>query len=281
MNPAFGQPHVNAPFQPVMMPTTGASDNLMDQFDPAGKYRIKKQGAYAAVEISVTDTDTVLTEGGAMISMHAAVDLDITFMGGMGASLLRCCCAGESFFMSEFKAGPEATPGQAYDVLVAPGIPGEVLLLHLDGQVSWRIQKGSFLACDPSIRVNTAMQSFTQGCCSGEGLFVLEAEGMGRLVVNSFGSMIRYDLGPGEKRIVDNGALVAWTGHTEYTISRANKNNTMASIFSGEGLVCKFTGPGTIFIQSRSLQALAKAIVPYLPTQNAGGGGDGGGFGDD
>jgi uncharacterized protein (AIM24 family) len=49
-----------------------------------------------------------------------------------------------------------------------------------------------------------------QGCFGGEGLFVVEATGMGRMAVASYGSITRYDLQPGEKRKVDNGYVVCW-----------------------------------------------------------------------
>mmetsp|Transcript_1159 Transcript_1159/g.2755 ORF Transcript_1159/g.2755 Transcript_1159/m.2755 type:complete len:123 (+) Transcript_1159:769-1137(+) len=119
------------------------------------------------------------------------------------------------------------------------------------------------------------MQSFAQGCCSGEGFFILRAGGQGRLLVNSYGSIIRYDLAPGEVRLIDNGYLVCWTDNMDYKISKAAKS-WWATIMSSEGFVTKFTGPGTIFVQTRCLKALAQALIPYLPTQG-GGGGDGGG----
>ncbi|KAK3256333.1 hypothetical protein CYMTET_34524 [Cymbomonas tetramitiformis] len=266
---------IAAPGMPVMA-STGAVTDAENNFDPQGKFRIFKQGAYPAVEVSVTDTDALITQGGAMISMHANVDLSVTTHGGAAASCFRCCCAGETFFFTQFKAAPDAPKGVAYDVLIAPGIPGEVTMLHLDGNTNWRIQKASFLGCDPTVKIDTVMQSLMKGCCSGEGFFIMKASGAGRLVLNSFGSIIRYDLAAGEKRAVDNGALVAWTDSMDYTISRANKNSTMASFLSGEGFVNRFTGPGTVFVQTRNLKALADALIPYLPTQGNGGGGAGG-----
>eukprot|EP01025_Chloroclados_australasicus_P021111 TRINITY_DN2215_c1_g1_i1.p2 TRINITY_DN2215_c1_g1~~TRINITY_DN2215_c1_g1_i1.p2 ORF type:complete len:124 (-),score=15.45 TRINITY_DN2215_c1_g1_i1:360-731(-) len=90
---------------------------------------------------------------------------------------------------------------------------------------------------------------------------------------------MRYDLRPGEVRKIDNGHLVAWHGNMQYTISKAS-SGIIASVLSGEGLVCTFTGPGTIYIQTRSLINLASELAPYLPSQGGGGGGGGGDFGD-
>ena len=54
----------------------------------------------------------------------------------------------------------------------------------------------------------------------------------------------------GEKYIVDNGHLVAW--NTKYVLERVASGGLMSGMASGEGLVCKFTGPGTVFIQTRN-----------------------------
>ena len=60
-----------------------------------------------------------------------------------------------------------------------------------------------------------------------------------------------------------------------WSVGKATKS-LVKSVVSGEGLVNNFTGPGTVFVQTRSLANLASVLVPYLPS---GGGGDGGGGG--
>ena len=50
-------------------------------------------------------------------------------------------------------------------------------------------------------------------------------------------------LGNGEQHIVDNGHLVAW--NCNYAIEKAGGGG-MSAMKSGEGLVCRFTGPGTV-----------------------------------
>ena len=41
--------------------------------------------------------------------------------------------------------------------------------------------------------------------------------------------------------------------------------NAIRSYATGEGFVCRFTGPGTIFVQTRSLMKLAQQMWPYIP----------------
>lgn len=55
----------------------------------------------------------------------------------------------------------------------------------------------------------------------------------------------------GEKYIVDNGHLVAW--NTKYVIERVASGGIISGLSAGEGLVCKFTGPGTVFMQTRNM----------------------------
>ena len=58
-------------------------------------------------------------------------------------------------------------------------------------------------------------------CCAAAGFFILQASGRGRLLLSSFGSIIRYDVAPGERRTIDNGFLVAWTSTMNYEVRRA------------------------------------------------------------
>ena len=67
----------------------------------------------------------------------------------------------------------------------------------------------------------------------------------------------------GEKYIIDNGHLVAW--NCPYIIERVSSGGIISGIVSGEGLVCKFTGPGTIFLQTRQ----SAAFAAYLGGVNA------------
>ena len=61
--------------------------------------------------------------------------------------------------------------------------------------------------------------------------------------------------------IVDNGHLVAWS--CDYKIEKAG-GGAMASLKTGEGLVCRFTGPGTVYVQTRNMdefEAFIKGIA--------------------
>jgi len=255
--------------------STGHAPDWMNFIDPTGKFQVKHQGAYPVVQAIVTNQDKVLAEGGAMISMHDELDLTYTRNGtssGCCNTCLRCCCAEESLFLTEYLPKPTAPPNVGLDLLLSPSLPGFVVLLHLDGQTKWRLSPGAYLCGDPGVTVGATVQDCAKGCCSGEGFVILTAEGTGRMIINSYGSILRYDLAEGEKRIVDNGMLVAWTAHTQYKITKASPS-IITSFLSGEGFVCTFEGPGTVFIQSRNIADLARGIAKYLPIQMSSEGG--------
>eukprot|EP01023_Acetabularia_acetabulum_P043030 TRINITY_DN4289_c0_g1_i6.p1 TRINITY_DN4289_c0_g1~~TRINITY_DN4289_c0_g1_i6.p1 ORF type:complete len:262 (-),score=64.78 TRINITY_DN4289_c0_g1_i6:426-1211(-) len=236
-------------------------------FDTTGKYKLLKEGAYAAIEVGISAIEGAKSSAGTMVGMSPNTSLKVSFDGSFGQACCRCCCAGGSLFMNHYTL----KSGDRGDVLVAPAAPGEIVMLHLSAGAEWALAKNAFLCCDYDISIGTMVQNLSQSCCSGQGIFVMKATGMGRLLVSSFGSILKYDLGPGEQRLIDNGYLVAWN-IKDYAIVKA-ADTISGSIFSGEGFATKFTGPGTVYLQTRSPKALAELLQPYLPSGGGGGGG--------
>ena len=113
------------------------------------------------------------------------------------------------------------------------------------------MQKNGFLAATQGINVGTAVQNLAQGFLSREGLFVLDVSGQGTVFVSSFGAIHAINIAPGEEVIIDNGHLVAWPDYMNYRIEKAS-NGWISSFMSGECLVCRFTGPGVVLIQTRN-----------------------------
>ncbi len=116
----------------------------------------------------------------------------------------------------------------------------------MDGQTEWNVGKGGFLAMTHGVVKDIKSQGLCKGMFSGEGFFVNRVSGVGILFVTSLGAIVQRNLKQGEQWIVDNGHLVAW--NCSYTIERVG-GGLISGIHAGEGLVCRFTGPGTIFIQ--------------------------------
>ena len=85
---------------------------------------------------------------------------------------------------------------------------------------------------------------------SGEGLIQMEASGQGTLFISAYGAIHKKELEPGETYIVDSNHLVLWDSNLRYSTELVS--GFLSSIAGGEGLVCKFQGPGTVWIQTRN-----------------------------
>ena len=258
---------MDAPAAPAMVAATGGVTGDWAHFvDPTGKYRLVSAGSVGvAVEARLTAAEGLKSEAGAMITKHADVDIDADCDGGCFTACFRSCLGGEACCFNHYsiKGKSDGASGGALDVLLAPKMPGEVLLVNVTPEAAWRLQHGAYLGGDENVNVHTVFQGLYKGCCSGEGCFVLRLEGGGRALLNSYGSIVRYDLAHGEVRVVDNGSMVAWTESMDYKIGLASQKGGMLtklvkSAASGEGIVCRFTGPGTVFVQTRSFSALAR-----------------------
>lgn len=179
---------------------------------------------------------------GAMIAMSPTV----TLKGTIKFSMKKLIAGGEMAH-STFTG-----PGE---LLLAPASLGDITNIKLSGDDQWSVGKDAFLACTQGIVKEYKRQGIGKAMFSGEGLFIYKMSGNGLLWITSLGAIIRKDLVEGERYIVDNGHLVAW--NTKYILERVASGGIISGLSSGEGLVCKFTGPGTVFMQTRNPAAFA------------------------
>jgi uncharacterized protein (AIM24 family) len=199
------------------------------------------QPSYTLLRIKLDAGENVNAEPGAMVSMSEGVEIETKAKGGLLSGLKRKILGGESFFMNTFKATA------AGEVTLAPYLPGDII--HL--------------------RLNTAIlaQSGAKVFFSKEGFFLLKIEGSGDLYLSSFGAIHEVVLKNGESYTVDNGHIVAFDQSVQYNLKKVG--GLKSTFFSGEGLVCRYTGPGRLFIQTRSEDSLVSWLVPLLPKQKS------------
>lgn len=147
------------------------------------------------------------------------------------------------------------------ELLLAPAALGDITNIRLTGSDVWSVGKDAFLACTQGVVKDYKSQGFTKAMFSGEGLFVYRMSGQGLVWITSFGAIVRKDLQENERYIVDNGHLVAW--NCKYVLERVASGGIISALGSGEGLVCKFTGPGTVFLQTRNPAAFATWLAAH------------------
>jgi uncharacterized protein (TIGR00266 family) len=223
------------------------------------KSEILYPGAFPMVRVELAGGETIKAESGAMVASSPTIDVESKMEGGFLGALSRKFLTGEKFFFQTLRAS--RGPGE---VLLAPTVPGEIVMLELDGVNEYMVQKDGFLAGAEAIRLDSQMQSFSRGLLGGEGFFILKASGVGTLLLNSFGAIHKIELRPDQEYIVDNSHLVAWSGTTSYNIERA-ASGWVASFTSGEGFVCRFRGPGVVYIQSRNPGSFGAWIRQFIP----------------
>lgn len=216
---------------------------------------IQHRPSYSLAIVQLSPNERIRAESGAMVSMSASVNIETKAEGGILKSLSRAVLGGESFFQNFYQAGP-----QGGEVTLAPELPGDIALIELRGE-TMMIQAGSYLASENGIELNAkvSMKAFL----SAEGFSILEAKGSGKLLVSSYGAIYEKTLASGEKYIVDTSHLVAFDGTVQVAPRAAGGLKT--TLLSGEGLVVELTGPGRLYIQTRSPQALINWIIPQLP----------------
>ncbi|MDR1607629.1 MAG: TIGR00266 family protein [Deltaproteobacteria bacterium] len=209
------------------------------------KYEIIHGEAFPLIRYNLAQGEKLKAESDAMVAMSATIDVTGGTEGGILRGLTRML-AGEKFFFQYLEA--KRGPGEA---LLAHSQPGGIMDVELDGTYGLIIQKDGFLAATEGVNVNTTMQSLGRGLFSGEGFFILKVTGQGVVFVSSYGAIHPIEVPAGEQVIIDNGHLVAWPDYMPYSLEKAS-NGWFSSFKSGECLVCRFTGPGVVLIQTRN-----------------------------
>ncbi|KAI0341874.1 DUF124-domain-containing protein [Trametopsis cervina] len=224
--------------------TTGSADGV--------QYRIAYRDSNSLLSLRLSPGADIKAKPGSMVAMDGSVQIK----GKVKFSFKKLVTGGE---MSEsIFSGPG-------EVLLAPETWGDIAALVVDGTTTWRTGKHSFLAATAGVVRAHKSQGLGKGLFSGEGLFVEEVSGRGILFVQSLGAVFQRQLRPGEELIVDNGHLVAWSA--QYKVERVQAGGMMSAAHTDEGLVCRFTGPGIVYIQTRNPETLIGWIDAQLPSR--------------
>ena len=223
------------------------------------------QPSYSLARVKLQAGEAITAEAGAMVSMSEGITIETGAKGGFFAGLKRSVLGGESFFMNTFRA---SAPGE---ITLAPPLPGDIAHFKLNGQTIF-VQSSSYIASSPDISVDTKWAG-AKGFFAKEGLFLLKVQGTGDVFLSSYGAIHEVKLEEGQSYTIDNGHMVAFDEGVNYTIKRVG--GLKSTLFSGEGLVCNYTGPGRVFLQTRSEDAFLAWLIPHLPKQRESGGSKG------
>ena len=217
---------------------------------------IKAGPAFAYGEITLPPSGSVRVEAGAMAMQRGDITIATSTQGGFMKGLKRMA-GGESFFVNDFTAGSGGGV-----VGVAAALPGDMALIDVVSSQPLLVQSGSWIASDPNVAVDSKWGG-SKTFFSGEGLVLLRCSGDGQLLISAYGAIVDAELAAGETMTLDTGHVVAFDETVQYSVRKAGSWKT--SILGGEGLVTDFTGPGRVWMQTRSTPDFISWLKSVLP----------------
>lgn len=215
---------------------------------PGYAFKVEGQPDYSFLTVTIPANETLKVEASAMATMDTHVSMKTKMRGGIGRLV-----TGESLFINEFTA--EGGPGE---IGIAPGPPGDLTHVYLRDETIF-LQNSAYVASTLGIEIKTKWQGLVKGFFSGESLFLIRCEGEGDLWFNTYGAMIEIDVSG--NYVVDTGNIVAFTDGLDYEITKVGGYKSL--FFSGEGFVCRFSGKGKVWIQTRVVNAMVSWVRPF------------------
>ena len=214
------------------------------------------------VSITLDKGESVYTQSGGMAWMDEKIKMETNLKGGLMSGIGRLF-SGESLFMATY-----TSTANDQEIVFASTFPGQILEFDLTNGEEWICQKSSFLVGVPSIRLNVEWtKKFSAGLFGGEGFILQRIHGEGKVFLETAGSVIKRELKAGEVIKVDTGNIVAFNRSVRYEIETVKGFKNI--FFGGEGLfLTKLTGPGTVYLQTLTMQNVAGRLIPYIPTSS-------------
>lgn len=226
------------------------------------KIHITCQPSYSLGYCLMDVGENLLVERDGMAKMSLGLDVDVGVgPGGMVKAAMRKHLGGESFFMGRYTA----TAHGAW-IAVAPPFPGDIKVVDVaPGKPGILCGSGSLIACQGAcgnvagVTVDVRWAGVRRILLK-EGATVLHLDGHGSVLLGSYGGIEEFSLGAGETVVVDSGHLVAWEDTVDMSVGPLSSAST--AVFTGEWLVAKLTGPGQVWTQTRSEEALGNFLMP-------------------
>lgn len=223
--------------------------------------------SYAHLVVELAAGETIMAEPGAMVSHSPSVSIETGSSRDGLVSSAKSMLGGESLFANEFTA-----EGESGTVTLSPPKPGDITQHELNGDTLYAVD-GAYLASDPDLDIDSDFGGL-ESMLADASLTPLSLTGTGSVFIEAFGGIETVDLDHGETYVVDNDHVVAWEGSVEFDARRVG--GLKSTLLSGEGLVMDFTGPGTVWYQTRGLDTFTESIIETMP--NTGNNDDSGSF---
>lgn len=214
------------------------------------RHTIAHGPTFTTLEFSCDAGEAVVAQPGAMLAMTTGFDLaaraGAQMQGGAGLGrAFRSMAVGESFFAAVYKSKRDGEK-----LTLAPDQMGDIRTLEIGPDHRYLIAPGAFLAATPEVQL-AAVYAGVKGMLSARGLFLMRTDGQGQIFLASHGAFVQRDLATDERLVLDNRYIVAFSHTLRYEMVKVARS-IRHSVFSGEGLVNRYTGPGTVLYQTRA-----------------------------
>jgi uncharacterized protein (TIGR00266 family) len=211
------------------------------------------------VVCSLDPGETVICQAGAMSWMSPNMEME-TKAGGAGGFLGRVL-SGESGFRNRYTA-----KGSAGMIAFASSFPGNILAVEINPSRPIIIQKRAFLACTADVKMEVFFQrKIGTALFGGEGFVMQKLSGNGTVFLELDGSVVNYNLQPGQQMLISTGHLAMMDASASMDIQQIKGVKNV--LFGGESLFnTVVTGPGNVTLQTMPISNVIAEIVSKLPT---------------
>ena len=222
------------------------------------RYEIKGETLPVAI-CYLEGGEQMITERGSMSWMSPNMKMETTSNGGIGKALGRMF-AGEALFQNRYTA----EDGNGL-IAFATSFPGEIRPWEIGPGSEVIVQKSGFLAAESGVELSVFFQKkLGAGFFGGEGFIMQRLSGHGTAFLEFDGSVVEYNLQPGQQIVVDTGYLAAMDATCRMEIKSVPGLKNM--VFGGEGIFnTVITGPGRVWLQTMPISNVAAAIARLLP----------------
>ena len=161
--------------------------------------------------------------------------------------------------MSKYTANGPAEIG------FSSSFPGKIIARELAPGETIICQKSSFLCGVGNLDIAIHFKKKVgAGFFGGEGFIMQRVTGPGLVFLELDGFTPEYNLAPGERLVCDTGVVAMMDASCSLDIQMVGSAKNM--FFGGEGLFdTVVTGPGKVYLQTMTIEKLAKNLIPYLP----------------
>jgi uncharacterized protein (TIGR00266 family) len=219
------------------------------------------------LEVTLEPGESVVAESGEL--GWIAGPLELTTTTGMRGDAnitgaLKRSFGGGAFFMTQYTATTESGM-----VAFPTKLPGQIVKAPL-GDREYIVRQGGFLAGTLGCEVGTAFHAsrLGSGMLGGFGFVLQKLSGTGHAWIELSGEVTEYELAPGDTLRVRPGHVGLLESSVAYELTTVPgiKNK----LFGGDGLfLLKLTGPGKVWLQSLTVEDLARVLRPELQEQDS------------